>query len=77
MELFVVKNYVGDERPTIKGNGFDGLEVGKDREEAEAFVAFINAVIVEREHEDTDGVEVGGWSNEDCRRFLDILAGKG
>lgn len=50
IEPFFVKHYSGDERPTLKGNGFDGLEVGKDREEAEAFVAFINsAVAAERE----------------------------
>ena len=42
MQPFVVKHYTEDERPTIKGNGFDGLEIGEDREEAEAFVAWIN-----------------------------------
>jgi hypothetical protein len=41
-EPFVVKNYSGDERPIIKGNGFDGLEVGEDREDAERFVAWVN-----------------------------------
>jgi hypothetical protein len=41
-EPFVVRHYSTDERPTIKGNGFDGLEVGETREEAEAFVAFVN-----------------------------------
>jgi hypothetical protein len=40
--LFVVKHYTGDERPILKGNGFDGLELGADREEAEAFVAWVN-----------------------------------
>jgi hypothetical protein len=41
-EPFVVKHYSSDARPTIKGNGFDGLEVGRDRDEAEKFIAFVN-----------------------------------
>lgn len=40
---FVVKHYIGDDRPSIKGNGFDGLQVGSEREEAEEFIAWINA----------------------------------
>jgi len=44
-EFFVVKHYSADERPTIKGNGFDGLEVGTDREDAEKFIAWVNARI--------------------------------
>ena len=43
LEPFVVKHYSGDERPSIKGNGFDGLEIGEDREEAEAFISWVNA----------------------------------
>lgn len=42
---FVVKHYVGAERPSIKGNGFDGLTVGEDRQEAEEFVAWINTAL--------------------------------
>jgi hypothetical protein len=42
-ELFVVRHYGDDERPIIKGNGFDGLTIGEDREEAEQFVAWVNA----------------------------------
>jgi hypothetical protein len=42
---FVVKHYTADLRPTIKGNGFDGLEIGISREEAEEFVAWVNARI--------------------------------
>jgi hypothetical protein len=42
---FIVKQYSDGERPIIKGNGFDGLEIGEDREEAERFVAFVNAAI--------------------------------
>lgn len=45
MEPFVVKHYSADERPTLKGNGFDGLEIGETREEAEAFVARVNELI--------------------------------
>jgi len=42
---FVVRHYADDERPSIKGNGFDGLEVGEDRQEAEEFIAWINKLI--------------------------------
>ncbi|CAB4194337.1 hypothetical protein UFOVP1254_15 [uncultured Caudovirales phage] len=41
---FVVKHYTG-ERPSIKGNGFDGLEIGETREEAGEFVDYINQLI--------------------------------
>jgi hypothetical protein len=47
VEPLVVKHYSGDERPTIKGNGFDGLELGADREEAEAFVSWVNEILTE------------------------------
>ena len=39
---FVVRHYTNDERPSIKGNGFDGLEIGEDRQEAEEFITWIN-----------------------------------
>jgi hypothetical protein len=42
VEPFVVKHYASDERPSIKGNGFDGLEVGEDRQDAEDFVKWLN-----------------------------------
>lgn len=42
IEPFIVKHYGDDERPIIKGNGFDGLQVGMDREEAEDFIKWIN-----------------------------------
>jgi hypothetical protein len=45
VETFVVKHYSSDERPIIKGNGFDGLEVGEDREQAEEFITFVNGLI--------------------------------
>lgn len=44
-EPFIFKCYGADERPIIKGNGFDGLEVGCDRDEAEQFVSWVNARI--------------------------------
>lgn len=47
VEPFVVKHYASDERPTIKGNGFDGLEVGTDREDAEEFVKWLNERLAE------------------------------
>lgn len=46
IEQFIVKHYVSDERPSIKGNGFDGLEVGEDRQDAEEFIAWVNAKLV-------------------------------
>lgn len=49
MEQFTVKHYSSDERPTIKGNGFDGLEIGEDREEAEEFIEFVNKLIDEHD----------------------------
>lgn len=45
MEKFIVKQYDESERPIVKGNGFDGLEIGNDREEAEDFINFINVLI--------------------------------
>lgn len=45
VDLFFVRHYNAEDRPTIKGNGFDGLEIGETREEAEAFVAWVNARI--------------------------------
>jgi hypothetical protein len=46
VEPFVVKHYSGDDRPSIKGNGFDGLEIGESKEEAENFISFINSKIL-------------------------------
>lgn len=45
MERFIVKHYSDDEQPSIKGNGFDGLRIGQDREDAEAFIEFVNKLI--------------------------------
>jgi hypothetical protein len=66
-EFFVVKHYSADERPTIKGNGFDGLEVGTDREDAEEFIAWVNARISTPPQRKPDQEPVA-WmrKNEDC-----------
>lgn len=45
MEPFIVKHYSSDERPIIKGNDFDGLEIGGCREDAEEFIRFVNELI--------------------------------
>lgn len=45
VEKFIIKHYIGDKHPTVKGNGFDGLIIGDNRDEAEEFVNFINAII--------------------------------
>ena len=44
MEDFVVKHYSEDEAPMFKGNGFDGIRVGDDREEAQQLADYINAL---------------------------------
>jgi len=36
---------IGNERPTIKGNSFDGLEIGAYKTEAEGFIEFVNNII--------------------------------
>lgn len=48
VEGFVVRHYIYDEGPTIKGNGFDGLRVGDDRDEAEEFVRWVNAALAQQ-----------------------------
>ena len=44
IDKFIIKQYE-NERPIIKGNGFDGLEIGYNREEAEEFINFINTLV--------------------------------
>lgn len=44
MEDFVVRHYISDEAPMFKGNGFDGIRVGEDREEAQRLADYINAL---------------------------------
>lgn len=45
MERFTIKQYNTNERPIIKGFGFDGLSLGDEREEAEEFISFINIIL--------------------------------
>jgi len=58
-EPFVVKHYSGDERPIVKGNGFDGLEVGQDREEAQAFADWVNARLAPPQRQPLTEEEIG------------------
>lgn len=44
LDKFIIKQYE-NEKPIIKGNGFDGLEIGDDRQEAEEFISFVNFLI--------------------------------
>lgn len=60
LEPFVIKHYTSDERPTLKGNGFDGLEIGSTREEAEEFVAFVNRAIKKNASESSQRVAHAG-----------------
>ena len=48
VEAFVVREYIGDDGPSIKGNGFDGLRIGEDRYEAEEFIRWINARLAQQ-----------------------------
>ena len=57
MENFIVKHYEGDKHPTIKGNGFDGLIVGEDREEAQAFIDCVNKQEAEIERINTSRMD--------------------
>ena len=50
-EQFIVKHYSGDERPTLKGHGFDGLEIGNNREEAQEFLDYLNAMSSQQQAE--------------------------
>lgn len=61
LEKFFVKHYSEDERPTIKGNGFDGLVIGDDREEAQDFVDFINKII--------DSLNPRTWTDEQSQNW--------
>jgi len=77
---FIVKHYSADERPIIKGNGFDGLEVGKDRAEAEDFVSWVNAHIAAPPADAKDAARYrwlrrtgGKWTMQDGRK-VDLFA---
>lgn len=45
LEEFVIKNYVGHDRPIIKLNNLDELEIGDNQEEGQEFVDFVNMLI--------------------------------
>jgi hypothetical protein len=47
MDNFIVKQYISDDRPSLKGNGFDGLTIGESREEAQEFVDWLNLILIE------------------------------
>lgn len=42
---FAVRYYTEDHNPTLKGNGFDGLVLGRTLREAEEFVNWVNAAL--------------------------------
>ena len=48
---FLVKHYAEDERPILKGHGFDGLEIGGDRQEAQEFVDYLNSMLRQQQAE--------------------------
>lgn len=53
-EQFIVKHYSEDERPTIKGHGFDGLVIGDDRQEAQDFVDYLNTMLRQQQAENDE-----------------------
>ena len=50
-EQFIVKHYSEDERPMLKGHGFDGLTIGDDRQEAQEFVDYLNTMLRQQQAE--------------------------
>jgi len=42
---FAVRYYTEDHNPILKGNGFDGLVLGRTLREAEEFVNWVNAAL--------------------------------
>ena len=67
MEKLTIKHYSSDERPIVKGHGFDGLEIGEDREEAEKFIDFINKLISQL---DRQNITNAMHSDGECRCSL-------
>ena len=61
-EPFIVKHYVGEDQPSIKGNGFDGLKIGDEREDAQEFVDWINARLLAKEA--ASGLRQIGWMRQ-------------
>ena len=66
MEKFVVKHYSSEDRPIIKGNGFDGLEIGETREEAEEFIRFVNNLMDQLQYQ-TDRADANWRALCECR----------
>lgn len=66
-EPFVVKHYQCESRPILKGNGFDGLEIGTEREEAEEFVSFINALRAKLHAAEADLRAMKTMDDNQCR----------
>jgi len=63
LESFAVKQY--DDICIVKGNGFDGQELGMDREDAEDFIGFVNRSISKAKLYDEIVMCVGiKWSDE-------------
>lgn len=74
VEGFVVRHYTDEEGPTIKGNGFDGLRVGEDRDEAEGFVRWVNAALAQQPSVAPVGVE---GHAKDCLHIYPLPTGEG
>ena len=63
IEPFIVKQY--DEKCIVKGNGFDGQELGADREDANEFIGFVNRAIAKAKLYDEIVMCVGiKWNDE-------------
>lgn len=77
-EQFIVKHYSEDERPTIKGHGFDGLVIGDDRQEAQDFVDYLNTMLrqLQAENEALKAKLKKCHLKEDLDRNLNLIYGK-
>jgi hypothetical protein len=79
LEPFVVKHYAETERPIIKGNGFDGLQVGEDREEVQQFVDWLNARLLPRQRDDlelvADAIEALAFQMPPPNEFTPLFVG--
>ena len=69
-EQFIVKHYSEDERPTLKGHGFDGLVIGDDRQEAQDFVDYLNTMLRQQQAEIEELKDI-------VLRFVDLSWGDG
>ena len=70
-EQFIVKHYSEDERPMLKGHGFDGLTIGDDRQEAQEFVDYLNTMLRQQQAEiETLETELSEWKSEPLVKLL-------